>query len=43
MGGKKMIIRNVYHVPEFCLPLFSLRAHRRVSGCGYHIENAGVF
>ena len=43
MGGKKIIIRDVYHVPALRLPLFSLRLHRRVPGCGYHSDNDGVF
>ena len=43
MGGKKMIIRNIYHVPDLRLPLFSLRVHRRVPGCGYHSNKDGVF
>ena len=42
MGGKKVIIRDVYHVPALCLPLFSLRLHRRVPGCGYHSDNKGA-
>ena len=43
MGGKKVIIRGVYHVPALRLPLFSLRLHRRVSGCGYHSDNDSAF
>ena len=43
MGGKKMIIRGVYHVPDLQLPLFSLRIHRCVPGCGYHSNNDGIF
>ena len=39
MGRKKMIIRNVYHVPDLCLPLLSLCIHLRVPGCGYHSDN----
>ena len=42
MGGKKIVIRDVYHVPDLRLPLFSLRVHRRVPGCGYHSDNDGV-
>ena len=42
IGGKKVGIRNVYHVPDLCLPLFSLRVHRRVPGCGYHSDNDGM-
>ena len=43
IGGKKMIIRDVYHVPDLRPPLFSLRVHHRVTGCGYHSNNNGVF
>ena len=43
MGRKKMIIRNVYHVPDLRLPLFSLGVHLCVPGCGYHSNNNGVF
>ena len=43
MGRKKMIICDVYHVLDLRLPLFSLRVHRRFLGCGYHIDNNGVF
>ena len=39
MGGKKVVIRDVWHVPDLRLPLFSLRVHRRVPGCGYHSDN----
>ena len=42
MGGKRIVIRDVYHVPDLRLPLFSLRVHRRVLGCGYHSNNDGV-
>ena len=42
MGGKNVIIRDVYHVPALRLPLFSLRIHRRIPGCGYHSDNKGV-
>ena len=34
MGRKKMIICDVYHVPDLRLPLFILRVRRRVPGCG---------
>ena len=43
MRGKKLIIRDVYHVPDLRLPLFSLRVHRRMPGCGYHSDNDGVY
>ena len=42
MGGKMVVIRDVYHVPHLRLPLFSLRVHRRVPGCGYYSDNDGV-
>ena len=42
MGGKKLIIREVYHILNLRLPLFSLRVHRRVPGCGYHSDNDSV-
>ena len=42
MGDKQIIIRDVYHVPALHLPLFSLRVHRRVPGCGYHSDNEGA-
>ena len=42
MGGKNVIIRDVYHVPALRLPLFSLLIHRRIPGCGYHSDNEGV-
>ena len=42
MGGKKIIIRDVYYVPDLRLPLFSLRVRRRVPGCGYHSNNDSV-
>ena len=43
MGDEKMIIHNVYHVPDLCLPLLSLCIHLRVPGCGYHSENDRIF
>ena len=43
MVGKKTIIRDVYHVPNIRLPLFSLYVHCRVPGCGYHSNNNCVF
>ena len=42
MGGKKIVICDVYHVPDLRLPLFSLRVHRHVPGCSYHSYNGGV-
>ena len=43
MGRKKMIIHDVYHVQDLCLPLFGLRVHRRIPGCGYHSNKDGIF
>ena len=42
MGSKNVIIRDVYHVAALRLPLFSLRIHRRIPGCGYHSDNECV-
>jgi ubiquinone/menaquinone biosynthesis C-methylase UbiE len=39
LGGKNIVIRNVYHVPSLRAPLYSLRAHRRLSGCGFMGDN----
>lgn len=39
LGGRKLVIRDVYHVPSLGAPLFSLRAHRRVPGCGFVGDN----
>ena len=43
LGGKRVVIRDVYHVPGLRLPLFSLRTHRRTQGCGFHSDNDGAF
>ena len=42
MGGRNVIIRDVYHVPALRLLLFSNCVHRRVLGCGYHSDNESV-
>ena len=42
MGGKNVVIRDIYHVSDLPFPLFSLRVHRRILGCGYHSNNEGV-
>ncbi|KAL3797950.1 hypothetical protein HJC23_013188 [Cyclotella cryptica] len=39
LGGKNIVLRNVYHVPSLRAPLYSLRAHRRLSGCGFIGDN----
>ena len=35
LGGKKVVLHNVYHVPALRAPLFSLRTHRQQSHCGF--------
>ena len=42
IGGKSMVIRDVYHVSSIRLPLYSLRVHRCIQGCGYHSGNYGA-
>ena len=42
MGSKKVIIRDVYHVPALRLLLFSLRFYRGIPSCGYHSNNEGA-
>jgi SAM-dependent methyltransferase len=39
LGGKKVLIRDVYHVPSLKAPLYSLGAHRRLPGCGFAGNN----
>ena len=40
IGGQVVDIRNVLHVPGLCMPLYSLRAHRRMPGCGFLGDNS---
>jgi hypothetical protein len=35
LNGQRLLIRHVLHVPELWVPLYSLRAHLRQSGCGF--------
>jgi hypothetical protein len=35
LNGQRLLIRNVLHVPGLWVPLYSLRAHLRQSGCGF--------
>ena len=35
LNGKRLLIRNVLHVPALRIPLYSLRAHLRQRGCGF--------
>ena len=39
LGGKRILIRNVYHVPSLKAPLYSLGSHRRLPGCGFFGTN----
>lgn len=41
MGGRRVLLRNVYYVPDIRIPLFSLQVHRRRPGCGHHADNKG--
>ena len=34
LGGHKILVRDVLHVPALRTPLYSLRAHHRQYGCG---------
>ena len=43
MGGKRVLLRNVYLVEGLRVPLFSLRVHRRCPGCGHEANNDGFF
>jgi hypothetical protein len=35
LNGKVVILRNVLHVPALQDPLYSLRKHTTMPGCGY--------
>jgi hypothetical protein len=35
LNGQRLLICHVLHVPELWVPLYSLRAHLRQSGCGF--------
>ena len=39
IDGSVVGVRNVLHVPSLQLPLYSLRAHRRMPGCGFIADN----
>ena len=39
LDGHTIGVRNVLHVPSLRLPLYSLRAHRRMPGCGFVADN----
>ena len=35
LNGKRVLVRNVLHVPGLAVPLYSLRAHLHQRGCGF--------
>ena len=35
LNGKRVLIRNVLHVPGLAVPLYSLRTHMAQPGCGF--------
>lgn len=39
LGGRRILIRNVYYVPSLNAPLYSLGSHRRLPGCGFFGTN----
>ena len=43
LNGKRVIIRNVLHVPALRAPLYSLRRHLDMDGCGVHGSKATGF
>jgi len=42
MGGYTTIISNVLHIPALRCPLYSIRSHSRIRGCGFHADNKGT-
>jgi hypothetical protein len=44
LNGKNILIRNALHVPALRSPLYSLRRHRLMEGCGFYAHyNDGNF
>jgi hypothetical protein len=43
LGGFKVILKDVLHIPSLCCPLFSVRRHRRLLGCSFLADNSGCF
>jgi hypothetical protein len=44
LNGKNILIRNALHVPALRAPLYSLRRHRLMEGCGFYAHyNDGNF
>ena len=39
LDGRVCGFRNVLHIPSLRVPLYSLRAHRRMEGCGFLGDN----
>ena len=42
MGGYVTIIANALHIPALRCPLYSIRSHSRIRGCGFHADNKGT-
>lgn len=42
LNGKIIEVRDALHVPDLRAPLYSLRRHRHMDGCGYYYSQFGV-
>ena len=42
MGGYITIIANTLHIPALRCPLYSIRSHSRIRGCGFHADYKGT-
>jgi hypothetical protein len=38
LNGKTILVRDALHVPDLRAPLYSLRKHRHMDGCGYYSQ-----
>lgn len=43
MGGFTIVLHDVLHVPALRSPLYSVRCHRRSTGCSFIADNDGAF
>ena len=43
LGPAAVELINVLHVPSLCASLFSVRHHRKCSGCAFIADNSGTF
>jgi hypothetical protein len=43
LNGKRVLIRNVLHVPGLAVPLYSLRTHMTQRGCGFFGSKSSDF